>query len=111
LVLFIRTKKNGVVDPRPKLATLPNPKRHRNIAFLVCGWIMVMAMAVFGVWVGAAKLLKIAKPHHLLFGVEWVCLWAFGFAWLVKGQQLFKDAEGDASEPAPEHVVELEPVQ
>ena len=111
LVLFIRTRKDGVPDSRPKLATLPKPKRHRNIVYLVCGWVMVTTMTVFGVWVGVAKLLNIAMPHHLLFIVEWVCLWAFGFAWLVKGQQLFKDAEEDAPEPSPKHVVEIEPVQ
>jgi hypothetical protein len=109
LVLFIQTNTNGVVVRRPKLATLPKPKRHRNIAYLVCGWIMVIAMAVFGLWAGAAKLLNITTPHHLLFAVEWVCLWAFGFAWLVKGQQLFSDVEGDT--PDPEHAVQIQTVR
>jgi len=94
LVLFVRTRKDGIVDRNPRLATLPKGKKRRNIAFIVCGWIMVAAMAVFGAWTGAAKFLKIAEPRHLLFVVEWVCLWAFGFAWIVKGQQLFKDVEG-----------------
>lgn len=111
LVLFIRTQKEGVVVRRPKLAELPKPKRHRNIVFLVCGWIMVTAMAVFGAWVGAAKLLNVPKPDHLLFVVEWVCLWAFGFAWLVKGQQLFKDTDVGVPKPRPEHVIKMEPVQ
>jgi len=74
-------------------------------------WIMVTAMAVFGAWVGAAKLLNIPKPHHLLFAVEWVCLSVFGFAWLVKGQQLFKDAEVRVPKPEPDHVIEMEPVR
>ena len=109
LVLFTRTQKDGVVISRPKLAELPKPKRHRNIAFLVCGWIMVTAMAVFAAWVGAAKWLNVPKPHHLLFVVEWVCLWAFGFAWLVNGQQLFKDAEAGVPKPEPDHVIHMEP--
>ena len=106
LVLFIRTSTNGAIVKRPKLATLPKPKRKRNIAYLVCGWIIVTTMAVFGMWAGCSKLLKIAEPQHLLFVVEWVCLWAFGFAWLVKGQQLFHDVEGDAREP--KHVGEIQ---
>ena len=110
LVLFTRTKRDGVVDPRPALATLPKPKKKRNITFLVCGWIMLVAMAIFGLWTGAAKLLNLPEPRHLLFGVEWVCLWAFGVAWLVKGQQLFKDVEGDGPKPGPNHAAEDESV-
>ncbi|HEX5235563.1 MAG TPA: hypothetical protein VFW25_09550 [Silvibacterium sp.] len=93
LALFIRTRTNGAINLKPKLATLPRAKKHRNVVFTICGWIMVSAMAVFGGWVGIAKLFHGSTPNHLLFVVEWVCLWAFGFAWLVKGQQLFKDAE------------------
>ena len=105
LVLFIRTEKDGAVVRRPKLATLPKPKRNRNIVFLVCGWIMVTVIATSGIWVGVAKLFnKITVPDHLVFVVEWVCLWSFGFAWLVKGQQLFKD-EVDVS-PKPETQLE-----
>jgi len=110
LVLFIRTKKNGVVDRKPALASLPKRKRQRNMVFLVCGWIMLGAMIVFGAWSGAVWLLKVWEPRHLLFVVEWVCLWAFGFAWLVKGQQLFKDVDGDGSKREPHHVGKVESV-
>jgi hypothetical protein len=99
LVLFIRTRKNGAIVHRPRLATLPKAKRNRNVVFLICGWIMLATMAVYAGWIGAAKLLHVARPFHLLFVVEWVCLWAFALAWLVKGQQLFKDAEGDSAAP------------
>jgi len=65
----------------------------------------VTVIATSGIWVGVAKLFnKITVPHHLVFVVEWVCLWSFGFAWLVKGQQLFKD-EVDVS-PKPETQLE-----
>lgn len=103
LVLFIKTTANGVTVAKPNLATLPKPKRKRNVVYIVCGWIIVAATAIYGIWSAGFHLLKIEKPHHLLFGVEWVCLWAFGFAWLVKGQQLFRDGEGDNT--VLEHIV------
>ncbi len=86
LFLFTRTQEQSGFWP--KLSNLPRQKRRRNIVFIVCGSIMVVAMLTYGVlrWVGAQT------PNHLLLIVEWVCLWSFGFAWLVKGQQLFKDA-------------------
>jgi hypothetical protein len=97
LVLFIRTKKDGVLHKRPKLATLSIPKKRRNITYLVCGWVMMASMAVYGLWMGIAKLMSAKVPFHLLFAVEWICLWAFGIAWLVKGQQLFKDVEAGSA--------------
>jgi hypothetical protein len=96
LVLFIRTRKNGVVNLKPKLAELPRPKRRRNIVYLLCGWIILLTVAGSGIWTVAAAYLNVATPQHLLFWAEWVCLWAFGFAWLVKGQQLFRDVEDQA---------------
>lgn len=93
LRLFVRTRVNGVVVRRPRAAMLAKPKRKRNATFVVCGWTMVGAMAVGGGWYGLNWLAHVPVPSHLMFAIEWICLWAFALAWLVKGQQLFKDAE------------------
>jgi hypothetical protein len=92
LVLFTRTHANGTVKKRPALKELRGPKKQRNIVYIVCGWIMLAAIGVFALFsIVAAVHKNFTEPRYLVFGVEWVCLWSFGFAWLVKGQQLFKD--------------------
>lgn len=86
LVLFTRSTDdpNGFA---PRLKGLPEKKKQRNKVFIVCGVIMVAAMGSFVV----AKMVDPELRHHELLIVEWICLWAFGVAWLVKGQQLLKD--------------------
>lgn len=91
LRLFTRTKTNGSGKTRRPLRELRGAKKHRNIVYLVCGWIMLSAIIVLVLFAAAHKLFQVEEPRYLVFVVEWVCLWAFGFAWLVKGQQLFKD--------------------
>lgn len=87
LVLFTRSKehRDGF---RPRVANPSRRKTQRNIVFVACGSVMLLAMASLVVdW-----LVGIHMPYITLV-VEWVCLWAFGFAWLVKGQQLLKDLD------------------
>lgn len=92
LVLFTRTHANGAIKRRPSLKELRGAKKQRNIVYIVCGWIMLAAIGAFVLLSAVAKFdSNFDEPRYLVFGVEWVCLWAFGFAWLVKGQQLFKD--------------------
>lgn len=91
LRLFTRTNTAGPGKTRQPLKALKGAKKHRNIVYLVCGWIMLAAIIVFASFMAANKFWQVEEPRYLVFGVEWVCLWAFGFAWLVKGQQLFKD--------------------
>jgi hypothetical protein len=58
---------------------LPTKKRQRNIVFIICGAITVVAMGSFAVaWLVDREL----NPYEALI-VEWICLWAFGIAWLV----------------------------
>ena len=91
LVLFTRSATNAPGVPRRLLEGLPKPKKHRNLVYIVCGCIMLAAIIVFALFALANKLWKVSEPRYLVIVVEWVCLWAFGFAWLVKGQQLLKD--------------------
>jgi hypothetical protein len=71
----------------PRVKGLPTKKRQRNIVFIICGTIMVVAMGSLAV----AWLVDRELNHYEALIVEWICLWAFGIAWLVKGQQLLKD--------------------
>jgi hypothetical protein len=91
LVLFTRTKPTGSGQPRRLLRGLPAPKKHRNLVYLLCGGTMLAAIIVFVVFLARYKLWNLPPPTYLVLGVEWVCLSAFGIAWLVKGQQLLKD--------------------
>lgn len=66
-------------------------KRHRNTIYRVCGFAIWAALALYGLFCAAQKLVPLAvwvralEHWHLLFVVETVCLWAFGLSWLVKG--------------------------
>lgn len=110
LVLFSRTREDV------KIRRLPWTRRRRKIAYIACGSIMLIAMAVLGAWMGAAQFLPaqyvpLPVPVHLRFVVEWICLWAFGIAWLVKGQQLLKDVEQPAQATEQVHLRSLEQVK
>jgi hypothetical protein len=89
LVLFCRSSphQKGFL---PKLAGLPRQKRKRNLTFIVCGSVMVAAMLYYAAVVLLGQHGH-PEPRYALLIVEWICLWAFAVAWLVKGQQLFKD--------------------
>src|SRR5690348_15416388 len=91
LVLFTRTQTTGSGKPRRLLKGLPTMKRYRNLVYIVCGCIMLAAIVIFASFAAAHKLWKTPEPTYLVLAVEWVCLWAFGIAWLVKGQQLLRD--------------------
>jgi hypothetical protein len=90
LYLFTRSSQfPGVAQPN--LQALPPQKRKRNVVFITCGWIMLVAMLLHAGWWVLSRFAHFPMPDHLLFATEWICLWAFGFAWLVKGQQILAD--------------------
>lgn len=64
----------------------------RNRVYVTCGIIMIVciigiALASFGV-MGTA-----ASKYHIVFWLEAVALFSFGFSWIVKGELLWRDAE------------------
>jgi hypothetical protein len=84
-------------------ATDPGPeKRRRNTIFRVCGFAIWGALGLYGLfslaqWFAPDATWVRALDHWpVLFVVEWVCLWAFGFSWLVKGDGVrgLRDREG-----------------
>jgi hypothetical protein len=74
-------------------------KLQRNTVYVICGWTIYIGMAIEGTLNLLAKFIASMHPwwedgHHLLV-CEIVCLWAFGYAWLVKGEAFFKDVPPD----------------
>jgi len=78
LVLFRRTK-----EPTPQ-------KRQRNIVYTLCG-ITILACLVLIVLVDLLPDKILLQPFHPVFWFEFLGIFAFGFAWFVKGKTLLKD--------------------
>ena len=65
-------------------------KKSRNQVYLICGIIMIVAMATMLV----LKLFGLSEKYYSLrptFCLETITLWAFGISWLVKGEVVLKD--------------------
>lgn len=94
LVLFCRSSDDPHrLRPRWNIPFSPQ-KQKRNRVFIICGCTMLAAMAYYAVVMLLKRFGGRAEPHYALLVVEWICLWAFGVAWLVKGQQMFGDVVG-----------------
>jgi hypothetical protein len=76
---------------------LTRQKLQRNTVYAVCGWTIYIAMATeafLGFLAKSGALPRWLGEHHLLL-CEIACLWAFGYAWLIKGEGFFKDVPPD----------------
>lgn len=73
--------------PRPRCTEM---KCLRNRIYAACGIIIIVAITAAGI---SFKFVEeeIRNQYNLIFWLESVALWAFGFSWLVKGGLLFKD--------------------
>lgn len=81
--LFLFTKTKQGQEPTAQ-------KRKRNRVYRSCGYIMsicIVLIAVHG-FVMSEIAIQTYKP---VFWLESVTLWAFGFAWITKGEVLLKD--------------------
>jgi hypothetical protein len=70
--LLMFTKSSGAMTPR---------KAQRNMVYRICGVVILAAM----LGVGVSNLLHAPDEWNTLFWLESICVWAFGFSWLVKG--------------------------
>jgi hypothetical protein len=81
-------------DVRMDKSDLPQSKRVRNRLYVLSGWVLVLALAA-----GAAGSMYL--PHDLMVKIEpmfWgeaIAIWAFGFAWLVKGDTIVPSSAGE----------------
>lgn len=66
--------------------------KKRNIIYKTCSIIMIVVMVIFA-FVMIAKNFIPAIPEWIVFVVEVILLFAFGFAWLVKGRAILKNLD------------------
>ncbi len=66
-------------------------KRTRNFIYQLCGVLMLALTAVAGLSSFAPR--SFVNEVHPLFWCEAIATFAFGFAWWVKGQTLWRDVE------------------
>ena len=79
LGLFTKT-----TDPRTKTTR----KRRRNIVYVTCGWVILCSLISIAIAKGLNAPPLFGKLPWLLCG-ETTSLWAFGWAWFVKGNGVF----------------------
>ncbi|CAK9252044.1 unnamed protein product [Sphagnum jensenii] len=87
--LFTRTARHR----DPGTTEMPTPEKlRRNIIYRTLGIIIWVSISFYGVYsiingkwpeLGFCRWLT---AHHVLFFVEWISLWSFGFSWLIKGE-------------------------
>lgn len=69
-------------------------KKRRDTVYVICGWIIVACLL-------GALVTKLTMPDQMMVTtrvtlyIEWVALWAFGFAWLVAGKTFSWFADED----------------
>jgi hypothetical protein len=100
LVLFTKTKKSEKGFKRTVLSyrftptrpgESPEPKKaKRNKVYYACGITILLCLLLIplysNLWEGTA--INVIKP---VFWLEAIMIWAFGFAWFVKGRTIWKD--------------------
>lgn len=72
--------------------TPTDEKRLRNKIYAICGWTIVVCIAL-AVLVKLTRWDRAHEQLHAIFWLEALAIVSFGFAWLVKGETLFKDAQ------------------
>ena len=70
-----------------------NEKLKRNRIYRICGWLILACIALIIVFMLADKYTDInLKPiENAVFWLESIAIWAFSFAWLVKGETFWRD--------------------
>jgi hypothetical protein len=81
LFLFTRTEDKDKRTGRKKI---------RDMVYIVCGIIMILCIAVVGVYT-LDKKLDFLKEYNITFWLETIMLFAFGTSWLVKAEVILGD--------------------
>jgi hypothetical protein len=66
-------------------------KGKRNIVYRIAGWVMVASVGIMAIYfIATTQATKDQFKYIILIG-ETICLFAFGIAWIVKGELVMKD--------------------
>jgi hypothetical protein len=77
---------------------LTRRKRHRNRVYLVCGIVITAALSVM-ISLTIKRVQAALWPTGIVFYTESMGLFAFGLAWLVKGEVFLRDSSHNHSHP------------
>jgi hypothetical protein len=85
MTLFLFTKSNKAPNERGLKKTI------RNRIYRTCGILIFLAVLIL--FAGSIKIIpgEFFKNYPLTFWMETLAIESFGFAWLIKGETLFKD--------------------
>ncbi|MBP0904429.1 hypothetical protein ACFSKN_12310 [Mariniflexile gromovii] len=84
--LFLFTKFN-------KAEGKTKEKKQRNVVFIICGILMIIALLVVFLGDGLNLIPEdVYNGYHITFWMETLAVEAFGFSWLVKGETILKDS-------------------
>jgi len=89
MCLFLFTRSDTPPD------RLPTAKRTRNLVYRICGVLVLLFTVLAGLCAFASQ--SFIDAVHPLFWCEAVATFAYGFAWWVKGETLWRDTDADAS--------------
>jgi hypothetical protein len=89
LILFsmvIFTKTDPTKEPTPE-------KLKRNRVYRICGWIMIISLALMAVNKFLTKEISsfLGLQSVFTFVMEWIFLSAFGVSWITKGEYILSD--------------------
>ncbi len=88
--VFLFTKR----DPKvPATVPVTGKKRWRNLVYRVCGGVIVAGLLAIFCF---SEPTQPKRDTYFILVVEWIMLWAFALAWVVKGNALLKD-EGESA--------------
>ncbi|MBK6699579.1 MAG: hypothetical protein IPG55_06695 [Saprospiraceae bacterium] len=91
ITLYYFTKRDQIT-PIVKDKSWRN-KNKRNIVYYICGTIMVLSLIILAVYLKISKNINFPQFYSFVFIFETIAVWAFGIAWLTKGQTFFNDGE------------------
>jgi len=69
-------------------------KKTRNTIYYVCGGGIIVSIVIMIAFVAYTTLTGNGNRLPVIFWCEWLCLWFFGTAWLIKGEAVLKDKKG-----------------
>lgn len=80
-----------VLFPKTGDKMLTMKKRTRNRIYRISGVTIIVSVLVVALYFAPTPLQPLLEPYHPIFFGEMIAFWAFGVAWLVKGQAILAD--------------------